>query len=282
MKMSKPKNQQKMAATATTATGDDSVPKARDPCTREIFWRYAVAPPTKCSRCLLFACAGRRARQKWTEIVFSDTVSSECHWYISREGIKGNLSRKHIAHRLGSHMSSSSSGGVVGGHAEAFKKGPNGFLLKEVEPTELAFYEAAHEGLWPLNFLPDFNGTITDSDGERHLVLGDLTTGFKRPCILDLKMGLETVLDDAALPKRLGMTLVDSVTGSSTQGVRLVGMRLYQPYTRTQFKADKKMGLQIGVGHTIAEVLAFFFDDGQRVRAELIEAVYLKVRELLS
>jgi len=173
---------------------------------------------------------------------------------------------------------------TVGGHADAFKAGPEGVIQKVAEPTELAFYEAAFfDGAWPTHFLPSYHGTAEAEEGETLIRLQNLMHGFRRPCVLDLKMGQQTYLEgEAKLRKRLGLQIVDHITGSSETGVRLVGMKVYKPYRMKEFRADKKAGLVTGADHTISEVLAFFLSDGKRIRAELVEAFYRRLVVLVA
>ena len=98
-------------------------------------------------------------------------------------------------------MPSSTSGkssNVVGGHADAFKTGPAGTIQKRADPMEVSFYEAAfNDGTWPTRFLPGFYGASEGSDGSQMVTLQNLSHEFKRPCVLDLKMGKQTFLPGA-------------------------------------------------------------------------------------
>merc|ERR1719399_2013049 len=76
--------------------------------------------------------------------------------------------------------------------------------------------------------------------------------------------------------------MVDHITGSSDTGVRLVAMKVYQPYRMKEFRANKKAGLVTGADHTISELLAFFLSDGKRIRAELVEAFYRRLVLLVT
>jgi len=179
-------------------------------------------------------------------------------------------------------MTDATNSAVVGGHAEAFVTSSPGVMDKRADPAEVAFYEDAKNGLWPSRFLPAYYGHAT-RDGADFVSLQDLTHGFKQPCILDLKMGTQTYLEgERNTGKRLGMAMVDHLTGSKAIGVRLVGLKVYHPHAHKVFKADKQAGMSIGADHTMAEVLAFFLSDGARIRAELVEAFYRRLKLLLA
>jgi 1D-myo-inositol-tetrakisphosphate 5-kinase/inositol-polyphosphate multikinase len=83
-------------------------------------------------------------------------------------------------------------------------------------------------------------GTIQTSDGcverlhgkklatELHIVLENITSGFKKPNVLDLKLGAQ-LWDDAAKPeKRARLDEVSNKTTSSSLGFRIAGMRTYK------------------------------------------------------
>ena len=71
--------------------------------------------------------------------------------------------------------------------------------------------------------------TITQTalhDQSAFLVLEDVTAPFKRPCILDLKVGSRLHGDDASVGKVRSQTFKCSSTTSRTLGLRLCGMQV--------------------------------------------------------
>ena len=42
-------------------------------------------------------------------------------------------------------------------------------------------------------YMPEFHGTKT-MDGQDYIIMEDLTHGFNHPCIMDVKMGLVTLI----------------------------------------------------------------------------------------
>lgn len=84
------------------------------------------------------------------------------------------------------------------------------------------------------------SGTITTADGaierlhgkklatDLHIVLENITHGFKKPNVLDLKLGAQ-LWDDAAKPeKRARLDKVSAETTSGSLGFRIAGMRVYK------------------------------------------------------
>ena len=131
-------------------------------------------------------------------------------------------------------------------------------VVKPCTAAEIAFYESVaetHPDLTP--YLPTFmgqlslsadestvqaaeSGTITTADGsierlhgkklstELHIVLENITHGFKKPNVLDLKLGAQ-LWDDAAKPdKRARLDAVSNATTSGSLGFRIAGMRTYK------------------------------------------------------
>ncbi len=60
------------------------------------------------------------------------------------------------------------------------------------------------------------------------IVLSNLTYGFKRPNVLDIKLGSRLWADDAPLPKRQRLDEVASSTTSASLGFRVAGMKVWQ------------------------------------------------------
>lgn len=60
------------------------------------------------------------------------------------------------------------------------------------------------------------------------LVLENATAGFKRPNILDVKLGVRLWADDAAQEKKTRFDLVTEQTTHKTYGFRIAGMRVWQ------------------------------------------------------
>jgi Inositol polyphosphate kinase len=69
---------------------------------------------------------------------------------------------------------------------------------------------------------------------EAHLLLTDVTAKFRRPCVMDIKMGTQTYEPDASDDKRLRE--IGKYPQQETFGFRIVGMRIYDP---SHFDADE-------------------------------------------
>jgi 1D-myo-inositol-tetrakisphosphate 5-kinase/inositol-polyphosphate multikinase len=144
-------------------------------------------------------------------------------------------------------------------------------VVKPCTQAEIAFYESiatSHPDLAP--HLPTFMGTLqlsadqqasssTAADSgtiqtatgierlhgkklatELHIVLENITHGFKKPNVLDLKLGKQ-LWDEAAKPeKRARLDAVSNASTSSSLGFRIAGMRTYVGETAQEVPAELK------------------------------------------
>lgn len=131
-------------------------------------------------------------------------------------------------------------------------------VVKPCTTAEITFYEsvtASHPDLVP--HLPTYmgqltlssdqtatqeadTGTIETAEGkverlhgkklatELHIVLENITAGFKKPNVLDLKLGAQLWDDAAKAEKRARLDEVSAQTTSGSLGFRIAGMRTYK------------------------------------------------------
>ncbi|KAJ4368309.1 hypothetical protein N0V83_006665 [Neocucurbitaria cava] len=161
-------------------------------------------------------------------------------------------------------------GNAAAGHDGVLSDESGAVVVKPCTAAEITFYEsvtASHPDLVP--FLPTYmgqltlsgdqstvgaaeSGTITTADGsverlhgkklstELHIVLENITHGFKKPNVLDLKLGAQ-LWDDAAKPeKRARLDAVSKVTTSGSLGFRIAGMRTYKGTSAPDVPEDLK------------------------------------------
>ncbi|KAK3246373.1 hypothetical protein CYMTET_19734 [Cymbomonas tetramitiformis] len=161
----------------------------------------------------------------------------------------------------------------VGGHAGAFEK--NGSTIKKLaDPAELEFYEKVNNAVatgdstraWPVKFLPAFSGVTVNAEGKKQMILENLLDGYTKPCILDLKIGTETVGEDAKTEKVFRMMWRDVKSGAILDGVRLVAMSVYHPRAGKELSTAKKAGDKINEQASLETILGFFLSDGDRLR----------------
>ena len=74
------------------------------------------------------------------------------------------------------------------------------------------------------------------------IILENLTARYHRPCILDLKMGTRTYKDDASPAKIASAVAKANITTTSSVGIRVCGMQLFDPAHDTYIREDKYIG----------------------------------------
>jgi len=131
-------------------------------------------------------------------------------------------------------------------------------VVKPCTAAEISFYESvasSHPDLTP--HLPTYmgqltlsaadkaaeeveSGTILTTDGtverlhgkklatELHIVLENITNGFKKPNVLDLKLGAQLWDENSKPEKRARLDAVSAQTTSGSLGFRIAGMRTFK------------------------------------------------------
>jgi len=160
-------------------------------------------------------------------------------------------------------------GDAAAGHDGVLSDETGAVVVKPCTTAEISFYQSvttSHPDLVP--FLPTFmgelslsadqtvveavdSGTIETAEGVQrlhgkklatdvHIVLENITNGFKKPNVLDLKLGAQ-LWDDAAKPeKRARLDEVSNKTTSGSLGFRIAGMRTYKGAEAPEVPADLK------------------------------------------
>ncbi|KAL1746596.1 hypothetical protein HDZ31DRAFT_33762 [Schizophyllum fasciatum] len=167
----------------------------------------------------------------------------------------------------------------VGGHAGVQTTEDGSLLIKPALPAELAFYQALSEDspFAPLQrYLPKFLGTLSlagkVSEGEdldkmapppegadkQSIVLENLSFPFKKPNIMDIKLG--TVLyDESASPEKVERMLKTArETTSLETGVRLTGFQVYDNATGLAVNTPKSYGKSITTADLPDGIARFF------------------------
>ncbi|KAL1664614.1 hypothetical protein GGF50DRAFT_88564 [Schizophyllum commune] len=167
----------------------------------------------------------------------------------------------------------------VGGHAGVQTTEDGSLLIKPALPAELAFYQALSDDspFAPLRrYLPKFLGTLSLAgkveEGEdlekmgpppagaekQNLVLENLSFPFKKPNILDIKLG--TILyDESASPDKVErMIMTAKETTSLETGVRLTGFQVYDNLTNIPINTPKSYGKSIKVTDLPDGIAKFF------------------------
>ncbi|KAJ9470545.1 putative inositol polyphosphate kinase [Diplonema papillatum] len=115
----------------------------------------------------------------------------------------------------------------------------------------------------------------------KFLLLRDVISGFSKPCILDIKMGIRGYGLNASPTKRKSKTSKANQTTSSTLGLRMHGMKRWDPVNNKYQHFNKLQGRELR-DDTIARWMTQFFvtDTSEKPNKPLVLAVLQRLEQL--
>ncbi|KAI8919435.1 hypothetical protein DFJ77DRAFT_278157 [Powellomyces hirtus] len=179
--------------------------------------------------------------------------------------------------------------GQIAGHAGQIVALPNGLIAKAGPQKETDFYEALYASNRPdiVQFravLPRFAGAghITHPvSGEETpaIHIENIVEPFVNASAADIKVGTRLYGDEANDEKRARMEEQARITTSLETGLRICGMKVYDPVHGTYLVHDKAFGraLTPATIHTGIRALFSVPTSGKLISASALRAVHVKL-----
>lgn len=144
-------------------------------------------------------------------------------------------------------------GDSIAGHEGTLTSSDQSIFAKRVLPQELAFYSDALARQSPLlQCMPTWIGTLNH---ETHvlIVLENVLHGYRRPCVMDVKLGRVLYDEDTPPEKRARMDKVTAETTSGSLGWRIVGLQM-----AGKPKTERAYGRSLSAATVVPAVQQFF------------------------
>ena len=114
---------------------------------------------------------------------------------------------------------------------------------------------------------------------QEYILLENLTTQYRHPCVLDLKLGTRLHGDDASDSKKMSHMKKVASTTSGVLGLRLGGMQMYQLSLGRYICRNKLYGRSLSTDG-IKNAVRQFFCNGLLLRTDVITALVAKLVKL--
>lgn len=157
------------------------------------------------------------------------------------------------------------------------------FHMKDPNGNESATPERSSHNPWGLHChraqLMRMSSDSKDNAPYRFLLLENVASTFQLPCILDLKMGTRQHGEDASEEKKRRHMKKCEQSTSSSLGLRLGGMQVYQ-VTTGHFLCRNKYDGRTLTAEGFRQALYQYLHDGHQLKRELLQPVLQRLSAL--
>lgn len=169
----------------------------------------------------------------------------------------------------------------TGGHVGTFTKPQPDRIQKEVSEIEFVFYgRLQHQYDFMRQFAPTFFA-VHEKDGKKYVEMADLTYGFEKPCIMDVKMGTSTAGEDATPDKLQSMLKKDMGSTTHSLGVRVTGLKVWhQSLTPPGYVRQTKSWGRKLTAESLPSSMRCFFTDGDLLHEAVVHNSLEKLAQL--
>jgi hypothetical protein len=152
---------------------------------------------------------------------------------------------------------------------------------------EQAFYEeiwsnqSKHTapGSLALGFLPKYYGVECNEKNEKFIKIGNLEAEYRKPCVIDLKIGTQTYDEDASDEKKEKQ--IKKFKYQQLLGYRLTGMKVYDLQQQCYRKYDSDYGKHMTNLNAGQGLLNYFFN-GRCIRLDAVRSIKSQLEYVLK
>jgi 1D-myo-inositol-tetrakisphosphate 5-kinase/inositol-polyphosphate multikinase len=148
--------------------------------------------------------------------------------------------------------------------------------------SEIYFYETKVDHIPGLRlFVPHYLGTVKVAGRGDYIALEDLTATFKKPSIIDFKIGTSVSKEHHDEERRLRK--IAKFPLQQKIGFRVSGARIYCEKTGEYYSHDGHTFRNVLNEQNVVDVIQnYLFFNGERVRTELLQLIVPKLKALLG
>jgi len=170
----------------------------------------------------------------------------------------------------------------AGGHSSGVVRSSPGLVTKHTNASELSFfqnYSKLPEDIREF-FFPKVD-SVVDTLLSKTVTMEDLTFGYSKPCIMDIKMGDKTTdSQDSNIIKELWMDNKDKHTTTSELGCRLVALRKFSFLLQDFVSVTKSEANKISHFEQFEATIIDYFSPSDAIRLDVLQVCIEQMEKL--